>query len=248
MVIVDISGVHQLPIVFCTCHPHRCEDLQLLEMSLYPATRTRPQTVFTRRLLDDFLLANKEMHTSPRNYFNKLCRMTYAAFPHMSPDRYRELLRVSRQWRNLKARKWNGYGHCDEELGPGDLAVLCPACPQPGLNLPDNWQEDPQKVKYTQSVVLDGNFSTQHRRMKNPEDDVALADGHSYMVTEAPYKAHLQSATVFKEENTCNDHRAVLNSKIERAQLEATGIRAAACSRHGFFCPHACVDFHGGEG
>lgn len=50
------------------------------------------------------------------------------------------------------------------------------------------------------------------------------------------------------QENTCNDHRAVLNSKIERAKLEATGIGAAACSRHGFFCPHACVDFHGGEG
>ncbi|KAI0742805.1 hypothetical protein C8Q80DRAFT_1238634 [Daedaleopsis nitida] len=191
MVIVNISGVHELPIAFCTCHPHRREDPQLLEMSLYPATRTRLQTMFPRRLLDDFLLANKEMHTSPRNYFNKLRRMTNTAFPHMSPVK---LLRVSRQWRNLKARKWNSYGYHDEEPGPGDLAVLCPACLQPGLNLPDNWQEDPQKFKYTQSVVLDGNFSAQHRQMKNPEDDVALADGHSYMVTEASYKAHLKSA------------------------------------------------------
>lgn len=60
-------------------------------------------------------------------------------------DRYRELLRVSRQWRNLKSRKWNGYGHRIEEPGQGDLAVQCPACPQPGVNLPDRWQEDPDQ-------------------------------------------------------------------------------------------------------
>ena len=46
---------------------------------------------------------------------------------------------------------------------------------------------------------------------------------------------------------TCNDHRAVLNAAVSRGQLEATGIGAAACSRHGFFAPHACVDFQGGE-
>lgn len=25
---------------------------------------------------------------------------------------------------------------------PGDLVVLCPACPRPGWNLPDNWREN----------------------------------------------------------------------------------------------------------
>lgn len=34
---------------------------------------------------------------------------------------------------------------------------------------------------------------------------------------------------------------------MDRANLEATGIGAAACSRHGFFAPHACVDFQQGE-
>ena len=52
--------------------------------------------------------------------------------------------------------------------------------------------------KYMRSVVLDGNFTAQHRRMKKPEDDVALADGHSYMVTDAPYKQHLKTAAESK--------------------------------------------------
>lgn len=45
----------------------------------------------------------------------------------------------------------------------------------------------------------------------------------------------------------CHDHRAVLTSAMEHGQLEATGIGAAACSRHGFFMPHAVVDFQLGE-
>ena len=35
--------------------------------------------------------------------------------------------------------------------------------------------------------------------MKNPEDDVAFADGHCFMVEDAPYKAHLKAAKEFKE-------------------------------------------------
>lgn len=46
---------------------------------------------------------------------------------------------------------------------------------------------------------MDGNFSAQHQRMKKPEDDVRLADGHGYMVTDAPYKVHLRSAKTFSQ-------------------------------------------------
>lgn len=44
------------------------------------------------------------------------------------------------------------------------------------------------------SIALDGNFSARHRKMKHPEDDVPLADGHAFMVTDGPYKTHLGSA------------------------------------------------------
>lgn len=61
-------------------------------------------------------------------------------------DRYRELLRVSRQWNNLKLRKWSGYGHeAAEKIPAGGLVNFCPACPQPGVNLPEDWKEDPER-------------------------------------------------------------------------------------------------------
>ncbi|KAI1784368.1 hypothetical protein LXA43DRAFT_901757, partial [Ganoderma leucocontextum] len=45
----------------------------------------------------------------------------------------------------------------------------------------------------------------------------------------------------------CHEHRAVLAATSQKAPLEATGIGAAACSRHGFFFPHCVVDFQKGE-
>lgn len=66
--------------------------------------------------------------------------------PCLAQDRYKELLRLSRQWNNLKLRKWAGYGHKpDDPVSEGGLVNFCPACPQPGINLPDGWEEDPEQ-------------------------------------------------------------------------------------------------------
>lgn len=85
IVVVDIDRVHELPFTFCQCPNAVRDDLQLLDLGYYPASIQQPKTVFTTRLLDDFLLSNKECKTSARNYYNKLRRTTNAAFPHMVP-------------------------------------------------------------------------------------------------------------------------------------------------------------------
>ena len=51
-------------------------------------------------------------------------------------------MRVSRQWRDLVNRKHFGWGHKKpDQVEEGSLALFCPACPQPGINLEDNWRE-----------------------------------------------------------------------------------------------------------
>ena len=43
-----------------------------------------------------------------------------------------------RQWRHLQLLKRAGRGYYVEGVNstrPGELALLCPACPQPGINL-----------------------------------------------------------------------------------------------------------------
>jgi hypothetical protein len=51
-------------------------------------------------------------------------------------------MRVSRLWRDIQTRKRFGFGHEESgEPGKGGLALFCPACPQPGVNLPKDWKD-----------------------------------------------------------------------------------------------------------
>ena len=46
-------------------------------------------------------------------------------------------------WQDLANRKRADLGHVTQQNpGNGDLAIFCPACPQPGLNLPDGWAKE----------------------------------------------------------------------------------------------------------
>jgi len=54
------------------------------------------------------------------------------------------------QWRHLKLLKWGGHAHDPDRAKatkPGELAVLFPSCPQPGINLPDGWEDMPPEMK-----------------------------------------------------------------------------------------------------
>jgi hypothetical protein len=53
--------------------------------------------------------------------------------------------------------------------------------------------------KVARQYVLDGNFTAQHMKMKNPGGDIALSDGLGYMVREGPYEAHIANAFESKE-------------------------------------------------
>ncbi|KAI6043819.1 hypothetical protein EDC04DRAFT_2890512 [Pisolithus marmoratus] len=151
-------------------------------------------------------------------------------------------------WRDLKHRKWFGFGH-DTEQDPedGGLALFCPACPQPGLNLPADWKVQYDRDTVTRQYVVDGNFTAQHMKMNKPELDVALSDGKGYMVSEVPYQSHLQQSLDSKERSTCSNYRAINAGNINKSNLWSTGIGATACAHHGCFVPHSVVDFQKGE-
>jgi hypothetical protein len=57
-------------------------------------------------------------------------------------DRYKAFLRMMQQWRHLHLLKRVGRGYYAKRVDgtkPGELAIICPACPQPGINLSPNW-------------------------------------------------------------------------------------------------------------
>ncbi|KAG0692273.1 hypothetical protein DFH29DRAFT_985846 [Suillus ampliporus] len=227
IMVVDTSGVHTISIRFCQCADARRPDKQLFEMGLFPASFTRPKTAFTFGLLDDFILDNLECGTSAMNYYSKLWRITSSVFPHLVP-----LMRVARQWQQLKLLKWNGFA--------GPLLPLHVLSPGINVTLPTQDDETTPGWLYSCSLVMDGNFKAEHLHPAHPEDEVWLTDGQSFMVARARYQAHLGMPRISAQ-------RAVNQANASWHKLEATGIGGCACARHGCFVPNSMVDFQKGE-
>jgi hypothetical protein len=164
--VVDRSGVHEIGISWCRCSEAPDHDIQLMMAGLFPATFRNPKTAFTFRVLEDFHLDNLECKTTPSQFFSRLRRLTNDEFPNTVPvrmfgvsvytctdrqpqDRYRELLRVSREWRVLISHKRFGFGYGQgEEQKPGSMAIFCALCAQPGINLPEDWREYENRYVY----------------------------------------------------------------------------------------------------
>ncbi|KAG1767878.1 hypothetical protein EV702DRAFT_1182063 [Suillus placidus] len=151
-------------------------------------------------------------------------------FPHLVP-----LMRVARQWRQLKIMKWHGFGHHSDTPSTGELALFCPACPQPGINVLLSGDESLDDWKFTWPFVIDGNFKAEHLHPIKPFDEVWLSDGLGFMAAD------------MVEKSSCNNHRAVNQANAARHKLESTGIGGVACARHGCFVPHSMVDFQKGK-
>lgn len=152
---------------------------------------------------------------------------------------------MNRQWRQLKHHKRSGY--ISGVPGPGSMAGFCPGCPQPGVNLPADWKDDPSQEVYTRTVVMDGNFSAIHQRRHDAAPDVNLTNGELYLVAEQPYAEHIKSAVEDRDPPTCHRHHAVMDKFIKHKGQDITGIGATACGRHGNFCPSGVVNFQKGE-
>ncbi|KAG2066885.1 hypothetical protein BDR04DRAFT_1028962, partial [Suillus decipiens] len=151
------------------------------------------------------------------------------------------------QWRQLKTMKWHGFGHRSDDPKAGDLALFCPACPQPGINMSMSGDDSFDDWKYTWSFVMDGNFKAEHLHPIKPHDEVWLSDGLGFMVGKDRYKLHLSEASDTVEKLSCNNYWAINQANVVQHKLESTGIRGVACARHGCFTPHSMVDFQRGE-
>jgi hypothetical protein len=115
-------------------------------------------------------------------------------------ERYREFLHVCRVWRHLQARKQTG-----EALGITDylpvpiqnrLAVRCPACPQPGLNMDEHPAALPvgKRHKNTLFLHMDGNFHLDRKRANGEGKYYGLWDGQGYFPLQNDFLKYLSIA------------------------------------------------------
>ena len=149
--VLHTNGLHSIRMVRCLCHGDDVLPLDFFAAQLLPTSLKRIKTVFTAHVLEHFRLCNLELKASAYQFNQLLRRLTKPMAPADVDDLYREFRRMSRLWRWMKRLKWAGYAGSSKkaaEVGAGELAIFCPACPQPGINLPDNWREDLARYVY----------------------------------------------------------------------------------------------------
>jgi hypothetical protein len=101
-------------------------------------------------LLDFFLVQTQQAKTTMYDFYTALERLTDGTGK-KPPHRYREFLRMVREFRHLLMLKRGGRAHDPTGVAgtqPGELAIQCPACPRPGVNLPDSWESAPPAMRF----------------------------------------------------------------------------------------------------
>ena len=79
--VVDVNGVHQTKIHFCSCKGFPIWPEQLMRAKLFPATMTQPTTAFTFQVLKQFHLLHLKGKLSAYDFIGALHCLFDTAFP-----------------------------------------------------------------------------------------------------------------------------------------------------------------------
>ncbi|KAG1846721.1 hypothetical protein C8R48DRAFT_750579 [Suillus tomentosus] len=253
-VVIDVHGIHEISLDYCGCETAQVHYKQLLRARWFPATVSNPQTAATFVLMEFFHLLSFESKVSAYEFYHSIARRTDNTSITPIRDRYSVFMRMVREWRHLKQLKRAGRGHDPhgvDATSAGACAVLCPACPQPGKNLPDNWENAPQETRwmYALFLAIDANFRLKRKLVSSDDVDPSLNAGWSYFVEDTAYKQYLsERGCEPQEKSTCVSHNAVnmADTKTSRG-LAATGVGTVDCARHDMKLPNGVGDLQKGE-
>ncbi|KAJ7026230.1 hypothetical protein C8F04DRAFT_1268406 [Mycena alexandri] len=200
----------------------------------------------------DFCGGGIPRHTTPLGPPQPSTRST-CGIGRKLPNRYPEFLRMVRQWRHLQMLKRSGRGHDPTGVKGtklGGLAIDCPACPRPDVNLPDDWENaaPEDRFLYCLFIALDACFRLKRRLVSSELRDPGLGTGWAYFVEQEPYREYLLTTTNETEMSTCSGLAALdyANTKFSRG-YSTTGVGMGVCARHEFVQPTGVGDLQKGE-
>ncbi|OJT02669.1 hypothetical protein TRAPUB_2484 [Trametes pubescens] len=245
MVFLHEHGVMDMRVKFCECLTAESEAEQLIRHGCWPATWKSPHTAITLATMAVFHGLELQGQLNVHDYIRFLRRMTDGVEPDSVKDRYREFNNSMREYRQVRARRRHGVppGAIPSH---GELAVLCPACPQPDMNMRPGWQDREREYRYMDSLCysIDGNFHLGSKAKNTDEHDVALSEGAGYFVNTKDFATYLEKLPEPPvEPSTCNQFGAMGQGKYKG---KVSGLVAITC-RHMFLLPGGIVDLLLGE-
>ncbi|CAK5270584.1 unnamed protein product [Mycena citricolor] len=253
--VVHTNGIHELNVDFCACPGAPARHIQLLRAKLYPATTLRPASAATFQVLREYQLISFETKCSAYEYYNALARMTNNSGSYQPRDRYSQFLRMTREWAHIQMLKRFGRAHetkgCQNRPA-GSCAVLCPACPQPGKNLPvhGSWRLVPPHLRflYALFVAIDANFRMKRKTVSSEHADPDLNRGCAFYSEVGAYMQHVRGHWDMEQEKSrCVSHDAVNEPNRESRGTASSGIGTVDCARHNMKRPNGVVDLQKGE-
>ncbi|KAJ7834177.1 hypothetical protein B0H13DRAFT_2370006 [Mycena leptocephala] len=240
-VIIDVLGIRVVKLNFCGCDSTIEHRQQLMRACLWPATSIDPQTCATFNAIRLFEVQNCLGKISAYDFVRSLELLTNndgmetvdkKGTPKPPPDRRRAFRAIVRQYRMMQMHKRAGRAHDDSGVSgtrQGELALPCRACPQPGMNLPEGWDQinwdemdEDQQYKYFTSLSEDANFKLINRNVSTEERDPIVDDGCGYF---------------------CD---VLANAKRVKG-LRVTGIGGVTCARHNMWRANGIGDLQKGE-
>ncbi|PCH36136.1 hypothetical protein WOLCODRAFT_81581, partial [Wolfiporia cocos MD-104 SS10] len=245
LTVLHEHGIGSVEVQFCQCSqlstPYpQAEPLQLIEFGLFPVTWTRPATVFTIQVMQDFHKLTLQAQISAHDFIMYLCKLS------LLQDRYREFLTAQREFAFLQATKRAGV-RPSTHLPARSLAVWCPTCPQPMMNMDPGWKEHPKEKQYLDTLfrTVDGNFHQNMHEKPSDPDDRPLTKGAAYFADEDDCAQFLTLAgNVTREESTCNKFGAM---GYRGHWSRVSGTVGLICMRHMFVLPAGGIDLQKGE-
>lgn len=218
--VLHTNGIHNVSIRYCGCEGALSKHQQLLRRGFYPATQLNVKTCASFQLLELLHLLALTSKASTFDFYRALEKATNNTGLHSSKStsRYRGLLRMSLQWRHLKLLKRGGRAHHPSGIAgtlDGELAVVCPSCPIPGINIPSDWEDTPEESEcvnlswihlplpltassrylYAKILCMDANFRLKNQLVSSFSSDPGLGIGMAYMVPRVPYDRYVLSRT-----------------------------------------------------
>lgn len=134
-----------------------------MRQSWWPASTERPRSAATFTLLKQFQTLSLQGKLALYDYYKTLELVTDGSgLDHIPVSfhffcrrlinllnstkfRLAQLSLMVREYRHIKMLARAGRGHDPAGIlatKPGEIAVHCRACPQPGVNLPEGWEKD----------------------------------------------------------------------------------------------------------
>ncbi|EKM49373.1 uncharacterized protein PHACADRAFT_33448 [Phanerochaete carnosa HHB-10118-sp] len=168
--VIDTNGFHSVTVQFCEFdHQEQAGTRlqQLLRYELYSATFDDPSTCCTFHLMETFHLLTLQSKVTVYDFYLFLQKTTNC-FGLQKPFLVKSA-----------GRGHESGGVLATKLG--ELCLQCPACPQPDVNLPPNWE------------CISDNLKLKCRAISNEACDPSMLSGWGYCIEGSAYREHLKN-------------------------------------------------------